>query len=232
MRIGRESQPAFREGVMPMQLGTRLGILATMLAVLALVVGSAAVLRPGTLQVGPTGPQGPAGPGGGDGKNGTNGSNGTNGLNGGNGTNGTSGQNGTTWLPLWYGFDATFQFTGALTYLSVTELGCSDAGQGANYCTFNITNTCGPESPSGIQVEWACEDSYYALTNVSFAVNSWFCFSGSDPSLGYEIGWGQAVTVQLWFQTDIYGVYASGSTPPSAPELTPVIDLGFAEVST
>jgi Collagen triple helix repeat (20 copies) len=218
-----------------MQLGTHVGMLATILAIFALAIGSVAVMEPNIFHSLPTGPQGPAGPSGAAGHNGANGANGTNGRNGTNGTsgsngqNGTNGHNGTTWMPLWYGFDPTPQYTGTLTYLTITDIGCTDAGQGANYCLFNVTNTCGPES--GVHAEWACADWYYGLVNVSYPVNGSFYFTGSDPSLGYAIGWGQTVTVQLWFQTVVYTEYASGSTPPNVPTLTPTIDLGFAEVS-
>ena len=212
-----------------MQLGTHVGMLATILAIFALAIGSVAVMEPGVFHTPAAGPQGPTGPSGTAGHNGAHGGNGTNGLNGTNGQNGTNGNNGTTWLTLWYGLNPTFQATGALTYLTVVEAGCTDAGQGAYYCLVSVTNTCGPES--GVHAEWACAAWYYGLANVSFPVNGSFCFTGSDPSLGYAVGWGQTVTVQLWFQTIVYGEYASGSSPPSVPTLTPVVELGFAEVS-
>jgi hypothetical protein len=230
-----------------MQLGTHLGMLATILAVFALAIGSMAVMEPGIFHGAPAGPAGPTGPNGApghDGSNGTNGANGrngsngasgangrngSNGLNGTDGRNGTNGTNGTTWIPLWYGFNPSYSYSGALTYLTVTALGCTNVGQGANYCLFNVTDVCGPESE--IHAEWACADWYYSLVNVSFAVNGSFYFTGCDPSLGYAIGWGHTVTWQLWFQTVIYAEYASGSPPPNERTLTPSIVLGFAQVS-
>jgi len=221
-----------------MQIGTHLGMLATILAVFALAIGSVAVLEPSAFHgpgAGPAGPAGPAGaPGqnGHDGANGTNGQNGSAGANGQNGTaglNGTNGVNGTTWTPLWYAFAPTFESVGALTYLEVTPTGCSDMGQGANYCLINVTNTCGPEA--GLHTAWACASSYYALVNVSYPINGTFYFTGADPSLGYALGWGQSVTIQLWFQTVVFSEYASGAPAPVAPVLAPVIDLGFAAVS-
>jgi hypothetical protein len=231
IRIHQDFRNAYRVGVTTMQLGTKLGTLGTVVAIIALVIASLALMRAGIVRVGPIGPQGPAGPAGATGTNGTNGGSGTNGGNGTDGTNGTNGQNGTSWIPLWYAFDPTFEDVGTLTYLTVSDLGCASAGSGANYCSFNVTNTCAPESSAGIHVLWACESWYYALANVSYSVNSWFCFAGSDPSLGYAIGWGQTVTVQLWFQTVVFEEYAAGSPPPNVPSLTPTIDLGFAEVS-
>jgi hypothetical protein len=111
----------------------------------------------------------------------------------------------------------------------VTPKGCTDVGQGANYCLVNVTNTCGPET--GIQTEWACAAGYYALINVSYPVSRTFCFTGSDPSMGCAPGWGQSVTIQLWFQRVVYTDYASGSAAPPVPTLSPVIGLGLAEVS-
>lgn len=214
-----------------MQLGTKLGTVGTILAIVALVIASLALMRAGIVHVGPIGPQGPAGPAGARGTNGTNGGSGTSGGNGTNGTNGTNGRNGTSWIQLWYGFVPTFEYVGTLTYLTVSNLGCMSVGSGANYCSFNVTNTCTPESPVGVHVAWACENWYFGLANLSYPVNSWFCFAGADPSLGYAIGWGQTVTVQLWFQTVVYAEYASGSVAPTVPTLTPMIKLGFAEVS-
>lgn len=225
-----------------MQIGHNLGILATILAVLALVAGTATLYMAGTLHSGTSGPQGPAGSegpaghngangaNGTNGKNGVNGTNGSNGTNGVNGTNGTNGKNGTTWLTAWYDFAPTFRATGTLTYLNVTPGSCASAGEGYYVCQVNITNTCGPESASEIHAAWACADWYYALVNVSFPANDSYFFVGSDPSLGYALGWGQSVTAELWFQVVPYEEYASGSAAPAVPTLTPTISLGFAEV--
>lgn len=174
---------------------------------------------------------GAAGPPGLPGQNGTAGSNGSNGTNGTNGRNGTNGTNGTTWDDEWDSLNATFVPTGDLAYLAVSSDGCHAVGYGANYCVINVTNTCRPEEAEIAQPAWACKNWEFALDSVSYTNNASFYFEGADPSLGYGIGWGQTVMVQLWFQTIVYGEYASGTTAPTPPTLTPTIDLGFAEVS-
>lgn len=214
-----------------MQPGAHLAVFATVLVVLAFIVGSAVMFVAGSIHPGATGPQGTAGQNGTAGASGANGTSGAPGTNGSNGQNGTDGTNGTTWISQWYGFNASFLPTGNLTYLAVSVEGCTGVGSGAYYCTVNVSNTCGPKDTALIQPAWACKNYEFALVNVSYAINGSFYFAGSNPSLGYALGWGQSIEIQLWFQTIVCGVYASGSSAPTVPTLTPAVELGFAQVA-